>query len=147
MMKRRADWEQRLFAFLNEARGQTFDWGTFDCATGLAAGAVEAQTGQDLAAEFRGLYEGEAAAIKLLKREGWLGDDRDFAMGMEAMMDAFLKRAPKGRRHRGNIVLLETEEGPGLTVRVGAEVVGMSRSGGTRLFKPPVGAPEWTVAP
>lgn len=52
---RRPDWRQRLDAYLASCATQQFQAGVFDCGL-FCAGAVEAVTGTDLAAEYRGRY-------------------------------------------------------------------------------------------
>ena len=139
------DWELRLFNFLQETNTLSMEWGEFDCVIGLASGAVFAQTGVDLAAPFKGLYSDEKSAMKFLLKNKAASKGDDLTQALINLMDMFLQRAPKGNRHRGNIVLLVTEEGPGFGVRVGSKVTGLSRSGGTRLFRPPPGSLEWVV--
>jgi hypothetical protein len=52
---RRPDWRSRLDQYLAACARRKFDAGRHDCAL-FAAGAVEAVTGTDLAAEYRGRY-------------------------------------------------------------------------------------------
>ena len=141
--KRLPDWEQRLFAFINSSRNRELEWGDFDCVVGLASGAVLAQTGVDLSEKYAGKYDTEKGAMKILNKKSWRGPD--LADTLTNVMDSFLQRAPKGDHHRGNILLLETEDGVGFGIRTGREVLALAREGGTRLFKAPVGALEWTV--
>lgn len=65
------DWPSRLEASLLAARRRPFEWGAHDCCL-FAAGAVEACTGVDLAAEYRGGYSDEAGARALLEQLGGL---------------------------------------------------------------------------
>lgn len=60
------DWRPRLVAYLEEVRTRPFAYGTHDCAL-FAAGAVQAMTGHDLAAEFRGQYASLKEGLKLAK--------------------------------------------------------------------------------
>lgn len=75
-LTRRADWRARLAEALNLQRAQGFTWGRHDCALGLAGGAVEAMTGTDIAAPWRGRYSTALGAARALKRDGFetLGD-------------------------------------------------------------------------
>lgn len=68
-MTRLPDWQQRLTEYLAASARQAFAPGRFDCAL-FAAGAVEAQTGVDLAARWRGAYGDLAEGLALLAREG-----------------------------------------------------------------------------
>lgn len=139
------DWELRLFNFLQDVQTSSLEWGEFDCVIGLASGAVLSQTGTDLASSFKGAYSDEKSAMKFLVKEGLASKSEGLTEALINLMDMFLQRAPEGNRHRGNIVLLVTEEGPGFGVRVGSKVAALSRDGGTRLFRPPSGSLEWVV--
>lgn len=62
-MTRHPDWRGRLARYVSGVVRARFRPGTHDCAM-FAAGAIEAMTGEDMAAEFRGyrtLEEGRAA--------------------------------------------------------------------------------------
>ncbi len=63
------DWRGRLIAYLGAARGQGFAYGQLDCAL-FAAGAVEAMTGVDLAAPYRGTYASQAEGRQLMRQAG-----------------------------------------------------------------------------
>lgn len=63
---RRPDWEQRFKAAILEWEGRPFAWGTADCAT-FAAAIVEAVTGADVLARWRGLYQCHLGARARLK--------------------------------------------------------------------------------
>lgn len=64
-MKRKSDWQTQLHKYLNEAATYTFAWGTHDCCL-LVADAINAMTGTDLAAPYRGKYTDAASAVKLI---------------------------------------------------------------------------------
>lgn len=60
-------WDTRaLHGFLLERADQPFAWGVNDCAL-FAADAVQAATGTDIAAEFRGLYTDEDGALAAIR--------------------------------------------------------------------------------
>lgn len=69
-MTRREDWYPRLFAYIAWAEQQSFCPGRFDCAL-FAAGAVEAMTGIDLAAHWRGRYRSLRGGARVLRAEGY----------------------------------------------------------------------------
>lgn len=73
---RRDDWRGRLADEMDRQRRNKFIWGHHDCAIGFAAGIIEAITGVDLAAEFRGSYETPREALRILDDKGvrTLGD-------------------------------------------------------------------------
>lgn len=66
---RRPDWQPLLFAYLAEVTRRQLAPGEHDCAL-FAAGAVEAMTGVDPAAEWRGRYTSFKAGLKALKKTG-----------------------------------------------------------------------------
>jgi len=57
---------QALGPFLRDRAGAPFKWGVNDCAT-FAADAIQAVTGVDIAADFRGKYEDEAGALAAIQ--------------------------------------------------------------------------------
>lgn len=60
------DWRPRLQAWLTEVRQRPFAYGDHDCAL-FAAGAVQAMTGVDLAAVYRGRYTSLEGGLKLAR--------------------------------------------------------------------------------
>lgn len=66
---RRPDWLARLTVYLAAAARQPYAIGTHDCAL-FAAGAVEAVTGHDPAAVWRGAYDSKMAGLRLLRAAG-----------------------------------------------------------------------------
>ncbi len=75
-LERRHDWRSRLADEMDRQAREPFGWGAQDCALGLACGAVEALTGVDLGAEWRGRYDTPMAALRILRESGaeTLGD-------------------------------------------------------------------------
>lgn len=67
---RRPDWRAQLGQYLAEVARRTFRPGAHDCAL-FAAGAVEAMTGFDAAAEWRGTYRTLAAGRRALQAAGF----------------------------------------------------------------------------
>lgn len=66
-LKRVEHWRTRAFHhFLLERAKTPFTWGSNDCAL-FAADGVKAQTGTDIAADFRGMYTTEIGAVKTIK--------------------------------------------------------------------------------
>lgn len=66
-LKRVQHWETRAYHhFLRSRSVMPFAWGTNDCAMFTADG-IEAQTGTDIAAAFRGKYSSEAAALVAIR--------------------------------------------------------------------------------
>jgi len=115
-MERRPDWPDRLHQALEAVREAPFRWGTNDCAL-FACDVVEAMTGLDLAADFRGRYRSQAGAGVVLKRA--------CGGGLEALVEARaaehgIAEVPVAFAQRGDVVLLDSEAGPALGICLGA---------------------------
>jgi hypothetical protein len=66
-LTRTQDWDTReLDAFLREQEKAPFQWGVNDCCL-MAANAIQAFTGTDIADDFRGKYTTELEAFRLIK--------------------------------------------------------------------------------
>lgn len=63
------DWKARLTAYLTQAAPRPYCLGQHDCAL-FAAGGVQAVTGLDPAAAWRGTYATKAAGLTALRRAG-----------------------------------------------------------------------------
>lgn len=101
-MKRLTDWEERLGLFIAENRERQFAWGEWDCIL-FACAAVEAMTGTDPAAEYRGRYD-DAKGAALALRE--LGQGT-----LVKTIDATFPHRPFGKAQRGDIVLFRGSAG------------------------------------
>jgi len=66
------NWDLRLLEVIEAARSKSFQYGIFDCAL-FSADCVLAQTGIDIAAEFRG-YESKIAALRIIAEHGSLSN-------------------------------------------------------------------------
>lgn len=91
MIERLPDWEQRLHDYVAALEGSSFSWGTLDCAL-FAAGAVMAQTGVDLAADFRGRYRTARGSVRALRRFGAGTLAATIAARLPAIEPAFAQR-------------------------------------------------------
>lgn len=69
-MTRLPDWQRRLTEYLASVARAPFEPGRFDCAL-FAAGAVEAQTGTDLARAWRGRYDDLSGGLQTLVEAGF----------------------------------------------------------------------------
>ncbi len=66
MLLKTLGWEDRLAQYLLDCTQLAFVWGMHDCAL-FAAGAVQAMTGHDLGAIFRGQYNDALGAERALR--------------------------------------------------------------------------------
>lgn len=114
-------WEVRLAEVLDQHAEAPFAWGTSDCLT-LVGDVVQALTGSDPMASFRGSYATAAEARRLLGGEGYANVD-------EALAAQFEEVAPAMAR-RGDIGVVETRVGkrvvPGSVIVTGVNVTGKS---------------------
>lgn len=70
-MRRLGDWPSRFDRLVTATRELPFAWGHHDCCL-WAASAVEALTGRDPAAQWRGAYDDARGALNLLEGLGGL---------------------------------------------------------------------------
>jgi len=87
----------RLSDAIAAAGAQPFAWGVNDCLM-LAAAAIDAQMGIDPALAFRGRYQTERGARRMMKRNGW--------SDVASALDAHLMRCAPSHARRGDIVLV-----------------------------------------
>ena len=93
-MSRLPDWEERLHAYLASRAGAEHAYGVIDCCL-FSADAVEAMTGHDPAAAFRGRYSSAAGSARALKRYG--------AGTLEATIDTMFEAIPVAFARRGDL--------------------------------------------
>jgi hypothetical protein len=101
------DWKSRLLTYLQHAAARPFAFGTHDCAL-FVAGAVEAMTGVDPAAEYRGRYKTLNGGLRAIQRVGF-EDHVSMACYLYEQIHPSLA-AP------GDIAVIDTAEGVALGV-------------------------------
>jgi hypothetical protein len=106
-MMRYPDWKPRLIAYLETALRKPFKPGTHDCAL-FAAGAVNAMTGTDLAADWRGRYRTLKGGLKRLQKAG-------FADHI-ALAASVLDDIPTSFAGPGDLAVINTPDGRALGV-------------------------------
>lgn len=114
------DWRQRFGALVTDRARKPFAWGRQDCAI-FAADCAWAITGQDPAAEVRGAYSTAFGAARVLYSLG--GGLQDMATA------AFGPSVPPLMATVGDVVLVQTPDGPALTVCNGDHLLGPSSNG------------------
>ena len=111
-IKRHEDWPTRLARFLEESRGREFRYGDWDCCLAVCD-AIEAMTGFDPGATFRGQYSTELGAIHVMLE--YSGGNVIETVELEtAVLE--VEEVPIARAGRGDVVLVELEAGPSLGV-------------------------------
>lgn len=113
------DWQPRLRAWLRSISGPIRP-GRHDCCL-FGAGAIEAQTGVDLAAEWRGRYTTFAGGRRILRRAGY-ADHID-------LIARHLDEDHVSAARPGDIAILPTEDGDAVGVVQGTAVYVLDPSG------------------
>lgn len=115
------NWQNKLTQYIEENKATPFNWGVFDCCL-FAAGAIEAQTGKDLAADLRGKYKTQLGAARLIKRLGFDSVD-------ELLSDKLGQPIAPLSAGRGDIALIQTCEGLAAGVYYGAVIMATAEDG------------------
>lgn len=114
---RYVDWVARLRETVDAYRAEPFSWGRHNCGL-FSARCVDAITGSDWAKEFQ--FDSPAAALRFVKESG----------GIEAAVTARLgEPVPNRCARRGDVCLVDVEDGDGLGVCYGADVLVASDDG------------------
>jgi hypothetical protein len=112
-MRRLLGWEDRLRAHFVSVAEKPFEWGTSDCLC-FAGGALEAVTGEDLWAEFRGKYLDRMGMARLLRRHGY----EDIRQAADAVLPARgMRRVSDDEAFPGDIAVVPGMPGQSLAVR------------------------------
>lgn len=133
-MPRRADWPQRLDAFIESRRETPFAYGSHDCCQ-FAAGAVDAQTGRNPASDWH--YTNEIGARRLMAKWGGVAGLVTAALGDP------VEPACAGR---GDIVLADLDDGPTVGVCLGRLCAFPAVGQGVLMLPREVIASAWVVA-
>lgn len=129
------DWRRRLEAYLDEVARRPFAYGTHDCAT-MAADAVIAVLGADIAADYRGAYDTSDGGFAAIRAAGY--DDH------AAYFAAHFDEVSPSTARVGDLATVETQYGVSLaivgsqTALLGAGIRGTSaypRSSAIRAFR------------
>lgn len=95
-------WPERLYVYLQTQRSADFVWGENDCAL-FAAGAIKAVTGQDLGVWYRGQYQSESGAARILKQHGFAD--------LQAFLDHWLPTIDMHAMQRGDLAMFNGAAG------------------------------------
>lgn len=104
---RMKDWEPRLVAYLAAAARREFKPGVHDCAL-FTAGALEAMTSVDHAADWRGRYKTLSGGRRALKKAGHADH--------VALVASLFDEVPPAFAHRGDIAVVDGAEGAALGI-------------------------------
>ncbi len=100
---RLVNWEARLSAYIASVARTGFAYGRHDCAL-FAAGGVDALTGTDPAAAWRGRYTTEIGGLRHLRRAGF----RDHIAHAESLFSVM----PANSALPGDLGIVENPDGP-----------------------------------
>ena len=112
MLKRNQNWPIALNEVIRNRAATPFQYGSHDCAQ-FTADCINAMTGTDLMADFRGRYATQEGALKVL--DECFGGDLEEAM--ERIADQYeLEEIVTLRAKGGDIVLRDSDQGPALGI-------------------------------
>lgn len=124
-MQRLPNWRKRFETFIDQVKATPFAWGRFDCGPAFAGGIVEALTGADLVATYRGRYTTAAGALRVIRNEGFTD--------LSALVDALLPAHEHPSQMRlGDVVGVNTMDAFGVAL-------GICNGGGTIFVLRPDG--------
>ena len=124
-MTRYSDWHGRLDKFLIANRTTPFAWGTWDCSLWVAS-AIEAMTGVDIAADYRGTYSTQTGAAKVCIAA--CGKPDIASMAEFVAQQNGMKEVPPLMAQRGDMVLT-TQQCMGIVALTGHQVMVIPESG------------------
>lgn len=122
-LSRKPGWRTRLNAALPKPDA-TFSWAGGDCLLGLVAPAVEAMTGEDVVAPWRGKYDTPQSARALLSANGFAD--------LGAYLGSVFPEIPVAQAHIGDIAFFPTDGdgvGAALGIVIGERVMTLSENG------------------
>lgn len=106
---RKHDWQSQFHKFLDARAAQPFAWGSNDCCL-FTADAIEAITGTDLAADFRGKYTDQASAMAAIKTIAGGSTPEDAAVYV-AKQHQLIELPSAKFAQRGDMVVLDSDGG------------------------------------
>lgn len=133
-MNRRTDWLDRLWAEIEStaAAREPFDYGSHDCCL-FVARCVERMTDTPMVDPLLGRYHDRRTALQFIAVEG----------GLVEAVSTFLGDPEQGFPRRGDVLLVETADGPGVGICIGSEVVIAADPGVT--YQPARGGTVWRI--
>lgn len=121
MIRKTAGWQSRLVAYLAANARADLVFGQMDCAL-HGASALEAMTGVDLAAPYRGRYTTFLGGLRVLRKDGYADHI--------ALVAAHLRPRTAGEAARpGDLAVVATADGPALGVVQGQSIYLRAPSG------------------
>lgn len=103
-MIRKPDWQSALSAYLAEHEKTRFRYGQWDCCL-FACDAIQAMTGVDVAAYYRGAYRDRRGALRAIAERTGVASIRCVAHSVTEIYE--MPKRPISTAQRGDVVLLE----------------------------------------
>jgi hypothetical protein len=132
MLTRLPDWQSRLQSCLDSRRAAAFQYGIFDCCL-FSCDCVEAMTGHDMAAWFRGRYSTRKQALELVRER--TGHPSVKAIAEYAAAECEMRPVGILMAQRGDMVLVGkgSKAVLGIVSLLGTDVMCQGTSGITRV--------------
>lgn len=118
-MQRLEDWPTRLSEFIEARRERAFSWGDSDCCL-FVCDAIEAMSGADPGARWRGLYASEKGARRVLRDNGGVAGIATLVLG---------QAVPAALAGRGDVVQIDTPHGEALALCLGGLIAAQGPDG------------------
>jgi hypothetical protein len=115
--RRHTDWKTRLVDYLGRVAPLPFTYGQHDCAL-FTMGAIEAMTGMDPGAPFRGRYETLRGGIRVVRRAGF----RDHVAIIAGLFDEIGPVFAQA----GDVAVVDGLDGPALGIVQGEFIYALS---------------------
>ena len=115
---RREDWHQKMWHAIEQHREVPFDWATANCCT-FAARVWDAMTDGDTVTQVAACHPDELGALRHIRDCGGLGPALERIYGPTV----------PGRAQRGDLVLIDTDNGPAAGIGERDHVAWHERSG------------------
>lgn len=112
LMQRLEDWPTRLAEFIEARHERAFSWGESDCCL-FVCDVIEAMTGTDPGARWRGIYTSEKGARRVLRDNGGVAGIATLVLGPPV---------PAALAGRGDVVLIDTLYGEALAICLGGQI-------------------------
>ena len=106
---RRDDWHEKMWLAIEQHREVAFDWATDNCCT-FAARVWDAMTDGDTVDKVKACHPDELGALRHIRDCGGLGPALERIYGPTV----------PGRAQRGDLVLVDTDNGPAAGIWVGS---------------------------
>jgi hypothetical protein len=114
MVQREQNWEMLLHNFVESRKKQPFKYGINDCAL-FVADAIQAMTGTDVAADFRGKYTDMLSSLAIIKQVTGGTTVEDVAV-FEFAKSGIKELSTVKLAQRGDVVLCNNEGAPALGI-------------------------------